>query len=92
MGAVAVALRLGVWGVQVGLLPTQTVWDGPGTSLRWVGMFAAGTCPASTLSLTLFLAAFALAGARPDIWPSALSGWQNHEFVRMLTHCIQCRS
>ncbi|KAK9804057.1 hypothetical protein WJX73_000030 [Symbiochloris irregularis] len=69
---VTVALRVGIWGVQVGLLPTQTVWNGPGTSLRWVHVFAAGTCPLSTLSLTLFLAAFALAGTAL-LWMVAVS-------------------
>ena len=67
------AARLGLWGLQMALLPTQKVWDGPGTSLHWLAMFGAGACPFNILSLTLFLACFAAAGGRPAA-PRMLSG------------------
>ena len=59
----AVGMRLALWSLQVALLPTQKVWDGPGTSWHWLAMFGAGTCPINIASLLFFLASFAAAGA-----------------------------
>lgn len=58
----AVIVRLSLWGLLVVLLPTQKVWDGPGTSLHWLTMFGAGACPASIASVLLFLTSFGCAG------------------------------
>ena len=35
----AASLRLLLWVVQLLLLPTQQVYDGPGTSWAWLGLF-----------------------------------------------------
>ena len=58
----AVVLRLGLWLVLVLLLPTQKVWDGPGTSMHWMTMFGAGSGPVSTASVLLFMAVITGAG------------------------------
>jgi hypothetical protein len=56
-----VCVRLVVWALDAVLLPTQKIYDGPGTSLHWLRRFGAGQCPASTASLLAFVGA--LAGA-----------------------------
>lgn len=59
----AVAIRLVLWVAATVLLPTQKVYVGPGTSLRWAGSFGASLCPWSSISLAAFLVALAAAVA-----------------------------
>ncbi|KAK9803984.1 hypothetical protein WJX72_010372 [[Myrmecia] bisecta] len=54
-------LRICLWVLETLLLPSQQVWDGPGTSLHWLRMFGVGKCPLSSASHLAFLACWALA-------------------------------
>ena len=57
----AVVSRLVLWVLATILLPTQKVYVGPGTSMHWVGAFAADVCPWSSISLAAFLVGLAFA-------------------------------
>lgn len=50
----AASLRLLLWVVQLLLLPTQQVYDGPGTSWDWLGLFGEKGCSLSMVSTLLF--------------------------------------
>ena len=50
----AASLRLLLWAVQLLLLPTQQVYDGPGTSWDWLGLFGEKGCSLSVVSTLLF--------------------------------------
>ena len=50
----AASLRLLLWVVQLLLLPTQQVYDGPGTSWDWLGLFGEKGCSWSVASTLLF--------------------------------------
>ena len=55
--------RLVLWALATILLPTQKVYVGPGTSMHWVGAFAADVCPWSSISLAAFLVGLAFAAS-----------------------------
>ncbi|KAK9803983.1 hypothetical protein WJX72_010372 [[Myrmecia] bisecta] len=59
--ATTAGLRICLWVLETLLLPSQQVWDGPGTSLHWLRMFGVGKCPLSSASHLAFLACWALA-------------------------------
>ena len=50
----AVVLRLLLWLAELILLPSQKIWDGPGTSWEWLRIFGADGCHAGVLSSVLF--------------------------------------
>lgn len=52
--ATTASLRLLLWVVQLLLLPTQQVYDGPGTSWDWLGLFGEKGCSLSMVSTLLF--------------------------------------
>ena len=76
----AVVSRLVLWLLATILLPTQKVYVGPGTSMHWVGAFAADVCPWSSISLAAFLASLAFAA-------SALCWMSGGLYVLCLTVC-----
>ena len=45
--------------VELALLPTQHIYDGPGTSWDWVRRFGGVSAPAAKLSLLAYVVAFA---------------------------------
>ena len=45
--------------VELALLPTQHIYDGPGTSWDWVRRFGGISAPAAKLSLLAYVVAFA---------------------------------
>ena len=51
---VAAFLRLLVWLAELILLPSQQIWDGPGTSWDWLRIFGAQGCHAGMVSSILF--------------------------------------
>lgn len=50
----AAFLRLLLWLAELLLLPSQKIWDGPGTSWDWLRIFGAQGCHAGMLSSILF--------------------------------------
>ena len=50
----AAFLRLLLWLAELVLLPSQKIWDGPGTSWDWLRIFGAQGCQAGVLSSILF--------------------------------------
>ncbi|KAK9864087.1 hypothetical protein WJX84_002864 [Apatococcus fuscideae] len=73
-----VMLRSLLWLVQVVLLPTQSVWQGPGTSYAWLHMFHVESCPWSSISHATFALSFLLAAC-------SLS-WMTGVVLRLLQH------
>ena len=51
---VAAFLRLFLWLAELILLPSQKIWDGPGTSWDWLRIFGAQGCHAGMISSALF--------------------------------------
>lgn len=54
MPATTAFLRLLLWLAELVLLPSQKIWDGPGTSWDWLRIFGAQDCHAGMLSSILF--------------------------------------
>lgn len=50
----SVVLRLSLWVAELLLLPSQEIWDGPGTSWDWLRIFGAQGCYVGMLSSILF--------------------------------------
>ena len=50
----AAFLRLLLWLAELILLPSQKIWDGPGTSWDWLRIFGAQGCHAGMVSSILF--------------------------------------
>ena len=55
----AAGTRLVLGLVELALLPTQHVYDGPGTSWDWIRRFGGVSAPAAKLSLLAYVLAFA---------------------------------
>lgn len=69
---VAASLRLVLWLMELILLPSQKIWDGPGTAWDWLSIFGTGHCHAGMLSGCLFW--LAAAGAVSALcWTTGVS-------------------
>ena len=54
LACAAAVLRSMMWIAELVLLPSQEIWDGPGTSWDWLRIFGSQDCFAGMLSSMLF--------------------------------------